>query len=602
VNLRSIAFLLLPCTAGAQTRTPLVRSAPISDVHYSVTFKVLQGIERGVDVSMSFTATGKDPVLLSLPVWTPGDYEVSYFARNVSQFRATSRGKPLAWDKSTPNTWRILTGNGGPVTVEFHYRADTLDNAQSWAREDFLLFNGTNLFLYPEGRALDFPSTVTVQTEDTWRVVTGMREAGARAWSASGYHDLVDHPFFVGKFDVDSARVAGVWMRFSSYPSGSVKPAQRTRILDQMARAIPPEVAVFADRPWSRYDIMQIADSSSPGMSALEHENSNVGVIGAGYMDEDFVPSVYAHEIFHSWNVKRLRPLDMWPYRYEAMQPTPWLWVSEGITDYYADLALVRGGVINATGFLGKTEAKIDHVDKTVPIALTDASLQAWIHMTDGTQDIYYDKGSLAGLALDIMIRDATDNAATLDDVMRSLYTADYKAGQGFTAAEWWGAVSRAAKGANMNEFNEKYVDGRERYPWDQWLPKAGWRLRTDTLHQPRMGVSFQKDSAGLLVVLVDPGSMGDGAGIKPGDVVTSIDGIPTSNPAWEGWRQKFAQREGTPIEIKFIRDGRETTINPSVKFATMIDRKLEPDPAATEKARRIRDGILKGTTSSGKP
>ena len=602
VYLRFAAIALVPLLVGAQSRPAAPRSAAISDVRYAVTFKALQGIERGVDVSMSFTATGKEPVLLSLPIWTPGDYEVSYFARNVSQFAATSRGKPLVWDKSSPNMWRIVTDNGGPVTVEFHYKADTLDNAQSWAREDFLLFNGTNLFLYPEGRALDFPATVTVQTEESWRVITGMTQTGARAWSAPSYHELVDHPFFVGKFDLDSAQVAGVWMRFSSYPSGSVKPAQRTRLLEQMARAIPTEVSVFADRPWSRYDIMQIADSSSPGMSALEHENSNVGVIGAGYVDEEFVPSVYAHEIFHSWNVKRLRPLDMWPYRYEMMQPTAWLWVSEGITDYYADLALVRGGVINATGFLGKTETKMDHVDKTVPIALTDASLQAWIHMTDGTQDIYYDKGSLAGLALDIMIRDATDNAASLDGVMRSLYAADYKTGKGFTPAEWWGAVSRAAKGANMAEFNEKYVDGRERYPWDQWLANAGWRLHTDTLHQPRMGVSLQKDSAGLLVVLIEPGSMAATAGIKPGDLVTSIDGIPTTNPAWEGWRQKYAQREGAPIEIKLFREGAAMTINPHVKFATLIDRKLEADPAASDRAKRIREGILKGITAGARP
>ncbi len=602
VYLRFAAIALVPLLVGAQPRPAALRSAAISDVRYAVTFKALQGIERGVDVSMSFTATGKEPVLLSLPIWTPGDYEVSWFARNVSRFGATSRGKPLMWDKSTPNTWRIVTDNGGPVTVEFHYKADTLDNAQSWAREDFLLFNGTNLFLYPEGRTLDFPATITVQTEDSWRVITGMTQTGARAWSASSYHELVDHPFFVGKFDLDSAQVAGVWMRFSSYPSGSVKPAQRTRLLAQMARAIPTEVSVFADRPWSRYDIMQIADSSSPGMSALEHENSNVGVIGAGYVDEEFVPSVYAHEIFHSWNVKRLRPLDMWPYRYEMMQPTAWLWVSEGITDYYADLALVRGGVINATGFLGKTETKMDHVDKTVPIALTDASLQAWIHMTDGTQDIYYDKGSLAGLALDIMIRDATDNAASLDGVMRSLYAADYKTGKGFTPAEWWGAVSRAAKGANMAEFNEKYVDGRERYPWDQWLAKAGWRLHTDTLHQPRMGVSFQKDSAGLLVVLIEPGSMAATAGIKPGDLVTSIDGIAVTNPAWEGWRQKYAQREGAPIEIKLFREGAAMTINPHVKFATLIDRKLEADPAASDRAKRIREGILKGVTAGATP
>ena len=602
VYLRFAAIALVPLLVGAQSRPAAPRSATISDVRYAVTFKALQGIERGVDVSMSFTATGKEPVLLSLPIWTPGDYEVSWFARNVSRFGATSRGKPLTWDKSTPNTWRIVTDNGGPVTVEFHYKADTLDNAQSWAREDFLLFNGTNLFLYPEGRTLDFPATITVQTEDSWRVITGMTQTGARAWSASSYHELVDHPFFVGKFDLDSAQVAGVWMRFSSYPSGSVKPAQRTRLLEQMARAIPTEVSVFADRPWSRYDIMQIADSSSPGMSALEHENSNVGVIGAGYVDEEFVPSVYAHEIFHSWNVKRLRPLDMWPYRYEMMQPTAWLWVSEGITDYYADLALVRGGVINATGFLGKTETKMDHVDKTVPIALSDASLQAWIHMTDGTQDIYYDKGSLAGLALDIMIRDATDNAASLDGVMRSLYAADYKTGKGFTPAEWWGAVSRAAKGANMAEFNEKYIDGRERYPWDQWLAKAGWRLHTDTLHQPRMGVSFQKDSAGLLVVLIEPGSMAATAGIKPGDLVTSIDGIAVTNPAWEGWRQKYAQREGAPIEIKLFREGAAMTINPHVKFATLIDRKLEADPAASDRAKRIREGILKGVTAGATP
>jgi predicted metalloprotease with PDZ domain len=598
MNYRLLTLLAAPIALGAQSKPPVLRSAPVSDVHYAVTFKATDAIARSVDVSMTFTASGKDPVLLSLPVWTPGDYEVSYFARNVSHFQATSRGKPLTWDKVTPSTWRIVTDNGGPVTVEFRYRADSLDNAQSWARENFLLFNGTNLFPYVEGRPLDFPATVTVQTEDSWRVITGMTPTGARAWSASNYHDLVDHPFFIGKFDLDSAQVAGVWMRFSSYPAGSVKPAQRTRLLDQMARAIPTEVAVFADRPWGRYDIMQIADSSFGGMSALEHEDSNVGIIGAGYMDEDFVPSVYAHEIFHSWNVKRLRPVDMWPYNYSAMQPTPWLWVSEGITDYYADLALVRGGVITATEFLGKTEGKMEHVDKTVPIALTDASLQTWIHMNDGTSDIYYDKGSLAGLALDIMIRDASDNAASLDGVMRSLYAGDYKAGRGFTPDEWWSAVSRAAKGASMKEFDEKYADGRDVYPWAEWLAKAGWRMHTDTLHQPRMGVSFQRDTAGLLVVLVDPTSMAAAAGMRPGDLVTSIDGVPVSNPAWEDWRTKYATREGSPIEIRFIRDGRAATINPLVKLATLIDRKLEPDPNASDKAKRIRDGILHGTVS----
>ncbi len=594
---RTALLSFLPLALGAQALP--ARSAAISDVHYTVTFGALQGIERGVNVQMTFNASGRDPVLLSLPVWTPGDYEIANYARNVTKFAATSRGRQLTWDKATPSTWRINTENGGPVSVEFHYKADSLDNAASWAREEFLLFNGTNLFMYPEGRSFDFPATVTIQTEPNWRIITGMNQSGARAFSAPNYHELVDHPFFVGKFDLDSAQVAGVWMRLSSYPAGVMKPAQRARLLDQMAKAIPSEVKVFAARPWLRYDIMQIADSGFGGMSALEHENSNVGVIGSEYLNEDFVPSVYAHEIFHSWNVKRLRPADMYPYRYESMQPTQWLWVSEGITDYYADLALVRGGVIASAGFLAAVEKKMSHTDAAGPIALTDASLQTWIHMSDGNGDIYYDKGSLAGLALDIMIRDASDNAQSLDDVMRSLYSADYKNGKGFTPGEWWAAVSKAAKGASFKDFNTKFVDGRDEFAWNQWLPKAGWRVRTDTIREPRLGVSTQVDSAGLLVVLTDPTGVAAVAGIKPGDVITSIGGIATTNPAWESWRTKYAKQEGASLPLGVMRGGKAMSVNAIVKMSVMTERKVEPDPAATEKAKKIRDGILKGTTSA---
>ena len=183
MTLRTLATLtiLVPISLSAQAGATSPRSAPVADVHYTVTFMSLQGIERGVDVGMTFTAAGKDPVLLSLPVWTPGDYEISNYARNVTAFTATSRGRALRWDKSAPQTWRLFTENGGPVTISFHYKADSLDNAASWARKDFLLFNGTNLFLYPEGRSLDFPATVVVRTEDSWRVITGMTETTAAA-------------------------------------------------------------------------------------------------------------------------------------------------------------------------------------------------------------------------------------------------------------------------------------------------------------------------------------------------------------------------------------------------------------------------------------
>src|SRR4029079_7140994 len=128
-------------------------------------------------------------------------------------------------------------------------------------------------------------------------------------------------------------------------------------------------------------------------------------------------------------------------------QPTPWLWESEGITDYYADLALVRSRVIDSAQLMTLTWDKASTVSEAPPTALEDASLSTWIHPTDGTGYLYYPKGALAGLTLDIMIRDASDNKKSLDDVMRSVYTTTYKLGRGFTGQDWWGAVSAAAGG-----------------------------------------------------------------------------------------------------------------------------------------------------------
>ena len=595
-----IKVVVLCVTLGAPAAGhSQARSAPITNVRYDVAFMAANGVDRSLDVAMTFSVAGRDPVLLSLPVWTPGSYEVSNYARFVSHFSAAARGTELAWDKLDPDTWRVQIAAPGEVTVRFRYRADTLDNAMSWVRDDFALFNGTNLFLYPEGRPLDFPSSVTVRTEGGWRVTTGLTAAGASAWNAQNYHELVDHPFFVGRFDVDSAVLGGVWFRLSAYPAGTATAGRRAKLFDQLGRAVPKEMDVFRDVPWKRYELMQIADSAFGGMSALEHENSNVAIIGTPLLDENFVPSVYAHEIFHAFNVKRLRPSDLWPYRYDAAQPTPWLWVSEGITDYYADLALARGGVTSETGFLGTTHGKMDHVEQTDPIALEDASLQAWLHMTDGTGDIYYDKGSLAGLALDILIRDASDNASSLDLVMRELYAVDYRNGRGFTPEEWWGAVSRAARGASFADFNARYVNGRATYPWSEWLPKAGWRLRSDTTREPRLGLRFEADTAGLRVVAIDPAGVAAAAGIQPGDVITAVDGVSAADPAWQAWRQKFSGREGAAFVIALRRAGSQMSVTATNRLATLINSRIEVDPAASPKARRIRDGILKGITGN---
>jgi predicted metalloprotease with PDZ domain len=185
----------VPARASAQSTAT---SAPLTGISYEVTFTRANAERRLVSSAMSFTVGGIAPVILSLPAWTPGAYEISNFARNISNFSAEQVGTSLAWDKLDPDTWRIRPRGAGEVTVRFDYQADSLDNAASWSRPDFLLFNGTNLFLYPEGRGFDFAASVTVNTETGWKIATGMASAGTRRFTASNYHDLVDMPFFVG--------------------------------------------------------------------------------------------------------------------------------------------------------------------------------------------------------------------------------------------------------------------------------------------------------------------------------------------------------------------------------------------------------------------
>ncbi len=587
------ALLLLPVSAAAQ------QSAPVTDLQYQLTFTSATAGARSLTVTTRFQASGPDPVLLSLPSWTPGAYEVSNFARRVSDFSATQGGAPLTWDKSDPDTWRIRPSGKGQVTVTFDFQADQLDNAMAWSAPDFLLVNGTNVFLYPEGRSLDFPATVSVTTEPTWLVTTGMTPAGARnTYRATNYHDLVDMPFFIGRYDLDSAQVAGKWVRLASYPAGTLAGAPREEFWAQLQKYLPVEIAVFQVAPYDTYSNLLIFDKDYGGGSALEHQNSHVGIYTPLLIGNPILPSITAHEIFHLWNVKRLRPAEMVPYRYDQWMPTPWLWVSEGITDYYADLALVRAGVIDSAEFLNFTTSKIQEVADAPVVTLEDASLTAWISPTDGTASIYYPKGSLAGMLLDIRIRAATGNRRSLDDVMRGLYQSTYGKGRGFTGKEWWDAVSAAAGGASFVDFNTRYIDGREPFPYAADLALAGWKFVVDSNRVARVGIQTSSDSGATRVVGVTPGGAYAEAGGQPGDELVKVAEFDASTGSWaEQFRRKYnGAAEGTVIPVTVRRNGQPTTLQMPIRFLTLRSYHIVTDPNASASALRIRHGILTGS------
>ena len=615
----AVAAVVSGTPLGAQARRPAAPavqaaptdpvSAPIVNVRYTVTYDEVTARDRTIHVAMTFDVASSAAVLLSLPAWTPGAYEISNFAKRVMGFapratRAGVAGDTLDWDKIDHDTWRIQPGAARSLSVSFSYLADTLDTAAAWAAPDFVMFNGTNVFLYPEGRPAEFAASVSIRTEGDWKVATGMKPSAVastpRSYVATNYHDLVDMPFMVGMFDLDSARIAERWTRLATYPVRSLTATQRAEVWRVLEKVIPPQVAVFGEVPWDTYTVMQVADSSFPSASGLEHQNSHVDVITPLAIGHPFMPSLYAHEVFHAWNVKRLRPSELWPYRYDRPQPTTLLWMSEGVTDYYADLSLVRGGVSTSAGFYETTTAKIQKVDNVPPVALEDASLSTWIQPVEGAADIYYDKGSLVGLMLDILIRDASDNRRSLDDVMRELYTTTYKRGSGFTTAQWWAAVTRAAGGKSFDDFNRRYVDGRDRYPWESLLPLAGMRIVADTIRIPVIGVTTQADSTGIQVVEVLAGSAAAAAGVREGDYILAVGDIVVDDPNFgEQFRARYANQAGVAIPLRVRRGSETLTLQARVEFSILVQRSAEEDPGATAKAARIRNGILRGIVDS---
>ena len=601
----SAALAACALTTGLAAQQPArapaaARSAAVTDLRYELTFDSATARRNTIAVSLALATGGKEPVLLSFPTWTPGSYEVANFARFVTEFSATSAGKPLDWDKLDHDTWRIDPAGARSITARFDYRAVSLDNAMAWSRPDFAFVNGTNVFPYPEGRGYEFPATVTVRTQPGWLVATGMEPAGtAGTYRESNYHDLVDKPFFIGRMDLDSTQVEGRWHRLATYPAGAMAGPARSLLWDQIEKTVPKMSAVFQETPWRTYTTLLVFTREVGGGSALEHGNSHVGIYNPGFVGNPLLASITDHEIFHAWNVKRLRPADLWPYRYAGPQPTPWLWVSEGITDYYADLALVRGGVVDSAGFFGLTGEKMAQVAAQPVTALEDASLTTWIGPVDGSQYQYYPKGSLAGLMLDVLIRDASDNRRSLDDVMRELYRSAYKKGRGFTAADWWTAVSRAAGGRSFSDFNARYIDGREPLPWDDILPRAGLRMAGDTVREPRVGLATTQDPTGaILIEEVQPGGVAEEAGVKVGDRLLALGDVEIMDPDFgTAFRARFGKNEGDSLAIR-VRRGTDTlTLHGTVRLVERIETRLDVDPGAGQKAARIRSGILRGTT-----
>ena len=579
------ATVVLASARGSTAQT-LRTSAPISDVRYEITADSSAVGRRQLGVSMSFHVSGTAPVVLALPAWSPGHYVLLWFARRVSQFSAESNGTQLSWRKLDYQTWEITPRAAGTVRVSFRYLADAVDRAIAWTSPNFAFFNGTNVFLYPVGRGFDWPAQVRIRTEPSWRIATGMDPAaGTNNFSASNYHDLTDMPFYVGRFAIDSTQIAGKWIRLAFYPAASLTTARRDRTFGWLQRIFPAHIAVFGEAPFRNYTIFQRSDTLVNG-GGLEHQSSQVDEVLTAGLDAPYLPGLYSHEAFHAWNVKRLYLTDFHNGKIDVL-------------DSQFQLTQLAGSFTDPNLPSGFAPFEIASINGTTATAVSDASLSPWISPTDGSGGLYYPKGGFIGFLLDVMIRDATNNTSSLDNVMRTLYNQTYKRGRGFTSADWWREVGRASGGKSFTEFARRYVDGREALPIDSVLQLVGLQSRTDTLREPRLGVSTTTDSSGVRVNDVAPGGAASAAGLRSGDRIVSIGDVAiTNDDSFSDFRTRYAGTTLTSLPLVVRRGTETTTLQLPVRLFTRVVTRVTPIAGAPEKAVRIRNGILKGSTS----
>jgi predicted metalloprotease with PDZ domain len=590
-------FARLVLAAVTFSTAPLFAQA----VRYDVS--LLSTDNKQFHVSAEFPAGGKDTLFVSLPAWSPGNYEIQNYARFVHGFGAkNASGQTLRWDRADKDTWRIVTAGSGLVKVDFDFLADTIDLSIARVTQDFGQFLGTNLFMFEEGR-LARPAEVRFHVPAGWQVTTSLKGPASGVYRAADYHELADAMTFMGHFSLDSLQAGGKWIRIALWPAADYTPAVAANLRNGIAKMAPMQDRIMGDVPYDVYTIFFNVIHEPVGFGGgLEHSYSQYDIMPAqAFADSagnlgDFMYPLLSHEFFHLWNVKRIRPAEMWPYDYHAEQYTPLLWWSEGVTDYYADLTNLRAGLWTPDQFLQNATSNMDQVESTPePWSAEDGSEATWIReVYINSSQLYYPKGSLLGFLLDVSIRDATDNAHSLDDVMRALYAKYYRQNKGFLTRNLLSEL-RAAGMPDVDTFYRRYIDGRDSLPYESIFTKAGLAFNRAVTSIPFVGVSTAPTPAGgLQVQAVTPGSAAEAAGVQAGDVLTSIGGVTvTPDQNWGNeFRSRYQGKAGQPFAIVVQRGGRAVTLNATLKERTITRVTLTRMANPTPKQARIWRGL----------
>ncbi len=485
---------------------------------------------------------------LVMPVWTPGSYLVREYARHVQDFSAAnSVGRAVEWSKINKNTWRITTRSTASdrvTTLRVTYRvyANELTVRTNELNDRHAFWNNAALLMHVSG-FVNAPATLRIAPFEDWRIATGLPsvEGSPNTFRAENFDILYDSPVMVGRLRTLTFTARNIPHRIVIDAEGNFDAERMRRDVQRIVETSLQMMEPASNVPYSDYTFMLLLPSRGGG--GLEHLNSTALIwprfnfsTPASYTN--FLTLV-AHEYFHLWNVKRIRPNALGPFDYSAENYTRLLWVAEGLTSYYENILTRRAGLMTEDDFLARTATAIEDLQNTpgrLAMSVEEASFDAWIKYYRPDENSvnssisYYDKGALLGMLLDLEIRQRTNGARSLDDVMRRLYTDFAGANRNYSPNDF-ARVCEAVAGSSLDEFFAAYVRGREELPFERTLAYAGIQLNraggaATPTPRPYLGADFTQEGDRLSVARVRIGTPAYDQGLNTGDQIVALDGV----------------------------------------------------------------------------
>jgi predicted metalloprotease with PDZ domain len=576
---------------GALTPITYVLRFPAPATHY-------------VDIEAEVPTSSQPQVELRMAVWTPGSYLVREYSRNVEAVAARlPDGSVAPVTKIEKNKWRIDTRGAATVRLSYRVYAREMGVRSNYIDPDFALLNGAATFI-SLAESAPRPHDVRIELPSGWTDVKTALTAvpgSPRTFRAADFDTLVDSPLVLGSPAVYPFTVDGVRHELVNVGDAGVWDGPKSaRDIEQIVRA---ETAFWATIPYPSYLFLNVI---SEGSGAIEHKNSTV-LMTSRWRTATRKPyldwlSTAAHEFFHAWNVKRLRPVELGPFDYDRENYTRSLWIAEGLTEYYGDLFVRRAGISSDPEYLDALSDGIERLQTTpgrLVQSVEQASFDAWIkhyRPDDNSNNVavdYYVKGAVVGFLLDAEIRRATGNRRSLDDVMRTAY-ARFSGPSGFTTAQWKGVASEVA-GRDLSAWFTRATESTEELDYEPALQWYGLRFKPAQPPGDKgwLGAVTRNDGGRLIVTHVPRGTPAEAAGVSVDDEIVAIDDFRVRAEQWD--QRLGVYHPGTTVTLLVAR--RDKLVKLNVTFGSEPERawRLEVDPAAAADQRAHLQAWLTG-------